>query len=840
MAQNRSMQKSNPVEKIKKEDVLGQRFPLCPALSSPKRHGLQTPNLCSREHGIYPLSPGGEVDPRVITGQEKEVSYTIKSPDRKNSLRVQKKNYKQEKRRATKELFSALKDPTVVIMSNWLKIRSCLKSWMRLWCVLKPGVLLIYKSPAVEHWVGTVLLNACRLIQRPSKKDGFCFKVFHPLDLTIWAAKGPRGENVGSITQPLPSTHLICRAMTQSDGHCWMDALELALSCSSLYKLTSWNCRDTQHCFPSESSNILSFLHADSLDLLRNDSPNLSHTDSPLNESCLGHNHTETDGCSDQSECDVHEESDMVTKQNGDQLLNEESYVDQSDDPCPETDIMDFDHAGSEEGQEEEEEEEMERVLEENRGVMWTLLSQLCVGMDPSKLTLPVFTLEPRSLLDRLSDYYGHTDLLSEAVGEENAYSRMKKVLCWYFSGFDKHPKVLKRPFSPVLGETFRCSWLHPQTESCTLYIAEQVSYQPPVSAFYVWNKKDGFCITGNILPKSKYYGNSLSEILDGRVTLLFLSHGEEYIFTLPYSHCKGLFYGKMTTELGGKITIDCEKTKCMAEVEFKLKPVFGSSSQKNQVSGTICIGDQLLATVEGHWDKEIFLCERGTGKREMLWNSTPQGRRQRLKRRVILPDQQGPLESARLWRHVSDAVLSGDQRRAVQERYVVEETQRWDMRVRGDDPWTPHFFRLDPVTNQWIYKHAQSKQCDADVSALQCVRNSVNTKTQPVLSSQSFSPQQAKPQGKYRRSSQHVSSCGQTMEISSSEPLHKPPVLTGMTNCNVLKFTLLFLTLKSLSVLSQQLYVSDHSDHRMVSSRNCLIIFIILLLQLLISYMST
>lgn len=38
------------------------------------------------------------------------------------SLQVQKKNYRQEKKRAAKELFSALKDPSVVIISNWLKV----------------------------------------------------------------------------------------------------------------------------------------------------------------------------------------------------------------------------------------------------------------------------------------------------------------------------------------------------------------------------------------------------------------------------------------------------------------------------------------------------------------------------------------------------------------------------------------------------------------------------------------------------------------------------------------------------------------------------------------------
>lgn len=124
---------------------------------------------------------------------------------------MQKKNYREEKKRATKELLSTITDPSVIVMADWLKvgvssnvscrcfgvpdglrltqIRGTLKSWTKLWCVLKPGVLLIYKTHKNGQWVGTVLLNACELIERPSKKDGFCFKLFHPLEQSIWAVK---------------------------------------------------------------------------------------------------------------------------------------------------------------------------------------------------------------------------------------------------------------------------------------------------------------------------------------------------------------------------------------------------------------------------------------------------------------------------------------------------------------------------------------------------------------------------------------------------------------------------------------------------------------------------
>ncbi len=122
---------------------------------------------------------------------------------------------------------------------------------------------------------------------------------------------------------------------------------------------------------------------------------------------------------------------------------------------------------------------QVETVSEENKGLIWTLLKQLRPGMDLSKVVLPTFILEPRSFLDKLSDYYYHADLLSQwaphyqhycsqthftdtgglafigfvgeeikvyicfrAVVEDSAYSRMKQVLRWYLSGFYKKPKV--------------------------------------------------------------------------------------------------------------------------------------------------------------------------------------------------------------------------------------------------------------------------------------------------------------------------------------------------------------------------------------------------------------
>ena len=55
-------------------------------------------------------------------------------------------------------------------------------------------------------------------------------------------------------------------------------------------------------------------------------------------------------------------------------------------------------------------------MADENKNLLWPLLKQLRPGMDLSKVVLPTFILEPRSFLDKLSDYYYHADYLSRWV----------------------------------------------------------------------------------------------------------------------------------------------------------------------------------------------------------------------------------------------------------------------------------------------------------------------------------------------------------------------------------------------------------------------------------------
>lgn len=665
-----------------------------------EHHG---PSL-TREEG--PPTPGSAsklppAECRLCNGSDRECASPTAKATRKETLKVQKENYRQEKKRATKQLLSALTDPRVVIMADSLKIRGTLKSWTKLWCVLKPGALLIYKTPGVGQWVGTVLLQCCRLLERPSKKDGFCFKLFHPLDQSVWAVKGPRGESVGSITQPLPSSYLIFRAASESDGRCWLDALELALRCSSLLRLSASRPGSDQEPgsspdrSPSSLCGLLPSAAGPDQDLF------------PLNGSAL-----ENDAFLDRWEREAGEDSDPEAPDLGPRTHG--SGSDLSEAPgAPAPRGTTYVEQPQEELGEPGAAAQVEAVSEGHRGLVWALLRQLRPGMDLSRVALPTFVLEPRSFLCKLADHYAHADLLSRAVLEEDAYSRFKQVLRWYLSGFYKKPKGIKKPYNPILGETFRCSWFHPQTNSLTFYVAEQVSHHPPVSAFHVSNRKDGFCISGSVTAKSRFYGNSLSALLDGKATLTFLPRAEDYTVTMPYAHCRGILYGPVTMELGGRAAIECKRSHLQAELEFKLKPLFGGSASINQITGRITSGDEVLAQLSGRWDGEVFIREEGRGGPQLFWDPSPEVRGQRLRLRTVLPEEQTELESERLWRRVTRAIREGDQQAATREKLALEEAQRQRTREQRPAPWAPRLFLLDPATQEWRYRFADHSPWD-------------------------------------------------------------------------------------------------------------------------------
>lgn len=178
--------------------------------------------------------------------------------------------------------------------------------------------------------------------------------------------------------------------------------------------------------------------------------------------------------------------------------------------------------------------------FEQGKSLILQMAKQLRPGMDLTKVVLPTHILEPRSFLEKTTDYFAHIELLTEAVHEPDPVRRILKLSRWYISGFYIMPKTPKKPYNPILGESFRCMWEHGSRSNRSFLVAEQVSHHPPISAFYAENRTEGWVANGSILFKSKFWGMSVGSLLEGHFTMTLPALDEEYTITFPSAVAKG------------------------------------------------------------------------------------------------------------------------------------------------------------------------------------------------------------------------------------------------------------------------------------------------------------
>eukprot|EP01120_Amphizonella_sp_Union-15-10_P015782 TRINITY_DN8182_c0_g1_i1.p1 TRINITY_DN8182_c0_g1~~TRINITY_DN8182_c0_g1_i1.p1 ORF type:complete len:404 (-),score=74.75 TRINITY_DN8182_c0_g1_i1:52-1263(-) len=360
------------------------------------------------------------------------------------------------------------------------------------------------------------------------------------------------------------------------------------------------------------------------------------------------------------------------------------------------------------------EEENPLRSDPQNQSIIMNILSQLRIGMDLSKVTLPTFILEPRSFLEKLTDYFTHVDLLILISKQPDPLERMIALLRWYVSGFYIKPKGVKKPYNPIQGEVFRCSWHHPDGTK-TFYVAEQVSHHPPISSLYVSNRKHGLVINGTIKPRSKFLGNSAAAIIDGSASLFLLEHDEVYQVTFPDAYARGILFGELRMELVGNVEIHCAKTGLTAQLEFKAKPWFGGDY--NVVAGRIHKNENVFYTLSGKWDTELTITDEKKQTKQVFWNPA---KAERLPKIIPPIEKQDKWESIRLWTNVSEAIAKGDQIAATQEKTKLEDEQRQGFHARklNNEQWKTKFFRKERNIDVYTYNLFNSKVYDPSIES--------------------------------------------------------------------------------------------------------------------------
>ncbi|KAH8305167.1 hypothetical protein KR018_003014, partial [Drosophila ironensis] len=392
-----------------------------------------------------------------------------------------------------------------------------------------------------------------------------------------------------------------------------------------------------------------------------------------------------------------------------------------------------------------EEEEESDLSMEAHGSMITHLLSQVKIGMDLTKVVLPTFILERRSLLEMYADYFAHPDLFLKISELDDPRDRIVQVCRWYLSAYHAGRKsaVAKKPYNPILGEVFQCHWDIPgesqdahevrdgpvpwcRRDQLT-FLAEQVSHHPPISAFYAehYNKKITFA--AHVWTKSKFLGLSIGvhNIGEGVVTLV--DRSEEYIVTFPNGYGRSILTVPWI-ELGGSVEIKCPQTGYYANVEFLTKPFYGG--KRNKVTAEVIapqtnrrnrnILKVLLCQVYAPSEKKPFVSIAGewSGLMEAKWHDKNKtevfvdvNRIPIFKKQVRPIVEQDGYESRRVWKEVTAGLKFNDIERATNAKFVVEQQQRDQAKVRKeyDLAWEHKHFK--PVGDNWIYAKPLSQR---------------------------------------------------------------------------------------------------------------------------------
>ncbi|KAJ6261779.1 hypothetical protein Dda_2578 [Drechslerella dactyloides] len=336
-------------------------------------------------------------------------------------------------------------------------------------------------------------------------------------------------------------------------------------------------------------------------------------------------------------------------------------------------------------------------VDEGEKSMLLAIISQLKPGADLSRITLPTFILEPRSMLERITNFMQHPETLLPMTTIDDPVERFVSVVKFYLSGWHLKPPGVKKPLNPILGEQFACYWELPD-KTKAYYISEQTSHHPPKSSYFYMAPYHHVRIDGTLKPRSRFLGNSAASMMEGVSLLTLLNKGkpgvgEKYILNQPNIYVRGILFGAMKYELGDHVYVKCPENNLVADIEFRVKGFFMGTYNaiqgaiKNEKTG------EILYEITGKWNEEMYIKDEVTGRTELLFDATNAKPSLPLVRPIA---EQTEKESQLLWEPTIKALLRKDQDAATDEKIKVEEKQRSDTRKREADgiEWVPQLFK--------------------------------------------------------------------------------------------------------------------------------------------------
>jgi 5-oxoprolinase (ATP-hydrolysing) len=228
------------------------------------------------------------------------------------------------------------------------------------------------------------------------------------------------------------------------------------------------------------------------------------------------------------------------------------------------------------------------------------------VGKDLSTISMPVSANEPISLLQRMAEQLEYAQLLDAAAQQTQPQHRLLRVAAFAISQFSNgraKERAIRKPFNPLLGETFELVRSEAEVPGGFRLLVEKVSHRPVRLAMQADSAHWSFAQSP--APTQKFWGKSAELTTDGRVRVtLRLPDGadEHYSWNTATVFLRNVVMGEKYVEPVGTMHVSNDSTGAKAAVEFRSKGVFGGRGEEVAVEVFGPDGAPVGLSMSGTW----------------------------------------------------------------------------------------------------------------------------------------------------------------------------------------------------------------------------------------------
>ena len=233
---------------------------------------------------------------------------------------------------------------------------------------------------------------------------------------------------------------------------------------------------------------------------------------------------------------------------------------------------------------------------------------------------MPVSANEPTSLLQRVAEQMEYSELLDVAAqATTDVTARILNITAFAissFSGSRVKERAIRKPFNPMLGETFELV----REDKGYRFIAEKISHRPVRMACQA--EAAHWTFLQAPLPVQKFWGKSAELNTDGRARVLLHTTNETYSWILATSFLRNVIAGEKYVEPVSTMTVVNETLGRKAVATFKAGGMFAGRSEEVTVQVFDEKSTQLPTGLGGKWTSHLNYSNSGTDTGKTIWQT--------------------------------------------------------------------------------------------------------------------------------------------------------------------------------------------------------------------------